>query len=830
SKDDPLTTTDRSGYHYATNSYTGNYTVPLSPPVTLSNKGESDVWVTKSTLGVSTEDVSDRIFRVVQPILRTDLDTIFFDSTAIARASTSSSTSALLNVGTAPVMIDSVIVSGPAALDFTVIDDLDSTILDTGAIRSMEISFSPTAVGTRRARVTVYGSCDNVVFFDLVGEGRLECPWILQDTINMGRHIVGTSATQKIDCILKSERRGTVRGFLAISGSPDFQVTPSGVFTLKYGECINVRVTFTPTIAGPQQAQIDLNLPTECGIAFTQIFGEGITPELTVSDVDFGNKRLRTLSTDAINIVNNGTVDVEVTSLTLVDTIAAGINVVLPSLPFTIGVSDTVSIPVSYVPTQRSTILSKLLVGARGMDSTLVGSIRGSGYQPLCEARGYSFAPVLTGTISSEAGFVRIWNRDVSWPLHIDGVQIPTGQGDFAWASTPGPFPITLAPNDSIDLFVTFAPQGAGLRAVNAVILHDGRPGPEDFPPYAQTEVLIDGVGLQRSVLPPVAMDTILSCLTDSTVVYLVNDDPTTSLLVERVITAGDIGAFRCDPPPPFTIPAGGAQEITVVFTPPAPGRYAATFAYENPRSLDLTINVSGVGTSSPIAVAMSGATTATIDVPLPVPIDVNVGSIAPFNPTTMTVSIAHPASSMRFSSFGPGMAAGWTFVAQTPTPGRVLLIGTSDGSAQLTSGRLVTPVFDTYLTADTDLPISFTLETPYSCVDESGDITSIAMHVVCFAQGRLISVSGIQYQLDRPRPSPATSEITVPFSIGLQGAAEFQIIDATGRVVRTMSLAGLVAGSYELPVSVDTLGQGAYTLRLFSGPYTAVEQFIVIR
>ncbi|MBP7093486.1 MAG: choice-of-anchor D domain-containing protein [Candidatus Kapabacteria bacterium] len=830
SKDDPLSTTDRSGYHYATGSYRGNYTVPLVPPVTLSNKGQSDVWVTKSTLGVSTEDVSDKTFRIVQPILKTDLDTVRFDSTAIGRASTQSSTTALRNIGTAPLMIDSVIISGPAAKDFAVIDDLDSVILDTGAIRSLEISFSPTVIGTRRARITIYGSCENIVFFDVEGEGRLECPWILQDTIDMGRQIVGTSTTQRIDCILKSERRGTVRGFLAISGSSDFQVTPSGVFTLKYGECISVRVTFTPTIPGPQQAQIDLNLPTECGIAFTQIFGEGIKPELSVSSIDLGNKRLRTVSMDTINIVNNGTVDVEVTSLNLVDTAGTGFSATLPSLPVTIGVSDTIRIPITFIPTTRGSFVSSVLVDAKGVDSTLIGTMHGFGYQPICEARGYSFLPVLTGTVSNEPGFIRIWNRDATWPLHIDGIQLPSVQSDFTWSAVPGPFPLILAPNDSVDVFVTFSPQGAGLRAVNIDVLHDGRPGPEDIPPYARTEVLVDGVGLQRSVLPPVLMDTILSCLTDTAVVELVNDDPTTSLLVPRVVATGDVGAFRCEPPPPFTIPAGGAQEITVIFTPPDPRRFAATFAYENPRSLDLTINVSGTGTSRPISIAMSGATTATIDVPVALPIDVNVSQIAPFTPTILTVTITHPASSMRYKSLGNGTAPGWSFAAQNIAPGTMQLIGTSDGSTQLTTGRLVTPLFDTYLTADTDLPITLELESPYTCLDESGDSTSISMHVVCFAQGRLVSISGIQYRLDPPRPSPASSEITVPFSIGLQGSAELQIVDATGRTVRSVALTGLVAGSYELPIPVDTLGQGAYTIRLSSGPFAAVEQFIVIR
>ncbi|MBC8124440.1 MAG: choice-of-anchor D domain-containing protein, partial [Candidatus Kapabacteria bacterium] len=212
--DDPLKANDASGYQYVAGNYSGNYTVPLVPPVTFPNKGQQDVWVTKSAIGVALEDVSDRTFRILQPILKTDITAITFDSTAIGRASTYSSTTALMNVGTAPVMIDSVIVSGPHASDFIVIDALDSVVIDAGGVRSVEISFSPTAVGTRRARITVYGSCQNIIAFDVVGEGRQECPWTLIDTIDMGRLVVGSSSTKTFDCILRSDRRGIVRGTL----------------------------------------------------------------------------------------------------------------------------------------------------------------------------------------------------------------------------------------------------------------------------------------------------------------------------------------------------------------------------------------------------------------------------------------------------------------------------------------------------------------------------------------------------------------------------------------------------------------------------------------
>jgi len=830
SKDDPLTTIDASGYHYATGSYRGPVSFPTIPPTLLANRGQSDVFITKTAVGVSTDDVSNNTFRIVQPILSSSIKMLVFDSTAIGRSSTISTPSGLQNLGTAVVFIDSVVVSGAHPLDFAVIDALAETSIDTGSLRSIEIAFTPTAVGTRTAHVMVYGACSTNVEFDVTGPGRQECPWQLKDSVDMGRLVVNSSTTRVVDCVLRSERRGTVRGSITVNGSNAFSITPTGVFTLRYGECVNVRVTFTPKTPGIHTAQIELNLPMECGIAFTQVFGECVLPELLVSDVDLGNHRLITTAWHTIHIVNNGIVDAVLTSLDVVDIAGTGFAVSLPTLPLTLGAGNTLGVPVRYTPTVRGTSVSHLHVKANGIDTTLIGTMRGAGYQPICEARGYSFAPVLTGTLSAENGFIRIYNRDNSWPLHIESVRMVATQTDFAWTILPSPFPSELAPNDSISLPVLFTPQGAGVRTIHVDVDHDGRPGPGPLPPYSATRVLVDGVGLQRSILPPVRMDTILSCLTRETTIELVNDDPTSDLSIQRVAVSGDIGAFRHQPQPPFIIPAGGTKSITLTFAPPAPGRYAASYVYENTRSLDLTINVSGQATRAPLNVSFNIASKAVIGQPIVVPIDITVGDLSPFNPTTLTLEIVHPSNSMRYGSIAGSSAPGWTFVPQVVNGSTLRLVGTSDGTQPLLSAPLVTVVFDTYLTASQTLPLTLSLETPYTCIEESGDETSITVEPSCFVEGRLISLSGSSYGLDAPRPSPATNQLMIPFGIGLAGATLLEIVNSTGQTVLQRYTDGVVSGRYELHLDVTVLASGVYMVRLQSGPFLATQQFVVIR
>ncbi len=821
----PLVADDEAGYRYRTGSYEGRFTVPLQPPVTLDSRGQSDVWVARTSVGISTNDVSDRTFRVLQPLLLTQLQKITFDSTAIGRAAMFSSATALRNIGTAPVTIDSVVISGVHATDFRMVDSLSGMVVDTANAVSMEVMFTPSAIGTRTALLTIYGSCDNIISLPLTGEGRAPCPWDLRDSIDLGRHIVASTVVRTISCVLRSDRLAPLRGVISIKGSTDFQVTPTGVFTLRTGECLDVRVTYTPKTPGASIAQITFNLPTECGIAFTTLLGEGLLPEVGITDLDLGNHRLGTTASDSVYLSNNGEVDVTVEGMFLADTAGTGITANLPGVPFTLPKGSVRAIPVYFNPTVRGAVHARLTVDVKGVDTALVSNINAYGFQPTLEARGYSFAPVLVGTSSTENGFVRLYNRDADWPLHVDSVFLRS-TADFSLVNTTA-LPLRIAPLDSADLPVSFSPSVTGVCTTPCIIVHDGIGGV--VPPYTLSEVTVDGIGLQPSVLPPVVMDTILSCVTGTVAVQLTNDHPTLPLLVTGVVNTGDVGAFRASPSPPFTIPAGGVYNVTVEFTPTAPGRYAAAFAYTNTRGLDLTINASAVATSVPLQLLLPATTSASIGQQIPLPIAVAYSAGGTYTPSWIEINITYPSDALSFVALEEPSMPGWTFTATPVSLSNVLIRAQRNGSAPLTNGAFATPVFTTYLTRPVALDVVAGCTADGSCIMPIGATSTVDVSNVCFTESRLISFSKTPYSMGLPRPSPANTLVEIDVGLGLSTEACLEMFDATGRRVTTIHLPS-ASGTYNVQCDVSALPQGAYTVCITAGPYRAARPLFIVR
>lgn len=816
---------DASGYRYRTDSFTGFYTTPYTPPVLLTSEGARDVWITRTAIGVSVSDLSDKPFRVLQPRLTTQLTNVVMDSTAIGRSATVSVPAGLRNSGTTWLRIDSVVVSGQHPDDFAVIDDLDSVVLDTGAIRSMEIRFTPTALGTRTALVTIYGTCGTKVSYTVRGEGRPECDWENKQFVDLGRHVVGTTIKQKIDCIVVSQRRGNIRCSLAIAGSADFQISPSGVVTLRSGECISVTVTYTPTSVGVQTAQIDINLPVECGIAFTQIQAEGVKPELAVRDVAMGNHRLGTTADSRVPIINNGVVDVDITSMELLDTAGTGITAVLPALPVRIASGDTLLVPVTFRPWIRGSVVARMRAAARGVDTLLVAAITGVGYQPTLDATGYTWAPVLVGTQSTEQGRVRLYNRDRAWPLTITEV-VMGAMTDFTWAAATPSMPLTIPPGDSVDVPVRFAPVTVGTRRMVVRITHDGIRG--TVPPYRVDSVLLDGVGLQRSVLPPLVMDSILACNADTAFVDIVNDDPFDALSVTGVRGSGDVASFTIDPPPPFDVAAGATRRMRIVFTPASAGRSAAVFAYDNPRNVELVINVTGVGTTAPVGASIPDAFVAEVGQVIDVPIVLDVAPPAELGLAALSLRLQHHATAVRSQLTQSAIAPNWTFAQRYEDDSTLRVEGTYVGSVPMQAGPLLTIPFGTYLSAATTSTLRVDIVDAPQCLQPRGDVATMTIQPTCYRGGRLVAIGLGRYHLHPPHPNPIQGAMVMRYGVGLAVPARFDLMDMAGRVVRSWSIAHAMAGEYEHSVDLDGIASGAYRLHMVSGPFTASATILI--
>jgi hypothetical protein len=378
-------------------------------------------------------------------------------------------------------------------------------------------------------------------------------------------------------------------------------------------------------------------------------------------------------------------------------------------------------------------------------------------------------------------------------------------------------------------LTVSFTPAVVGNNAINVCIEHDGKPGPGPVPPFASTCVEVKGIGLDQSGIPPIAFANTLTCATRVDSFDIVNPSQF-PLNVQAPVGTGDAAAFALSETAAFTVAPGATKTIIVTFRPTAVQDYSATFTFTNDQNLKLNVTMTGKGISTPvnfrygtIAQAQAGQVTAT-----PVSVAYNAGEFAGALPTQFDITITHDPEAMSFAGFAQPEMAGWTFTS-TPGVGNVVIRAQSL-TGVLTQGAFVTPTFNTYLNADSTLPMSMTVTTPLSCLVTSGDATTITMKFVCFTEGRLVRFGNQNFGLMNPRNNPVRDELVVAYTTGITVATTFQIVDAMGNVVIEATGAVVPSGSYIFEANTSSLASGVYFLRMQSGPFSASTQFVVVK
>ena len=821
--------TDSYGFRYETGHFTGskNWT---PPSITHNSKGGTDVYLSKFGSIPSSSDSSMTVFSVKSPQLSFSIPLVTMDPTAQGQTSSKVVSGVLCNTGDFPVVISSTTFGGANGSDFRILGNLVGVKIDPGKCLSVEFAFEPTGLGTRTGVLDVAGTCGAFTSLQFTGQALAPCSYDVKTSVDLGKVPLGTTPSFPVTCVIKNTGPGPLSGTTSKTGSGDLSFTPMGSFTLQPGECLDLNVSVNAQTAGIQSIIVDFGLAAECGVPLSTISVEVVEPKLSITNVDFGRKRVLTVSNDKITITNLNTEPAVITALTLAPASDPHLTMTLPGTPINLAPNQSVDIPVRYEPQARGAHLVTVSATVQGQAQPLVGEAKGFGFLPAITATGYTFNPWTVGLQSPEVGNVVITNSDADADLHIENVRFAAATTDFAWAGTLPTFPTTLRPGEVLTLPVNFTPQSLGDRTIQVCIDHDAMPGPGPIPPYTQTCVTVNGPGIEPSDLPPVVMGDVLTCATKTQIVKITNPNPSVALNCNAPVGTGDVAAFVLSPNAAFTVPPGGSVDLTIVYSPPAVGNHTITYSIDNDQGLRLNLNVSGSGVTTTAAFTFGNLVEGIIGQGAIMPIEVNVGALDTATVATVTIDMVFPAEFVSFKQLTTPQQAGWTFITDATVPGQLRILGTSDPGATLVDGGFVTPEFQVFLTADSALPVVFTAMVSPGCVISTGDNGDIKVKDVCFVEGRLVKIGESQFSMNAPKPNPARERATVAYSTGIELSTTFELVDAMGNVVRTITTPVLKSGQYEVDIETSTLSSGLYILRMSSGPYISTQMISVVK
>ncbi len=106
----------------------------------------------------------------------------------------------------------------------------------------------------------------------------------------------------------------------------------------------------------------------------------------------------------------------------------------------------------------------------------------------------------------------------------------------------------------------------------------------------------------------------------------------------------------------------------------------------------------------------------------------------------------------------------------------------------------------------------------------------SIKITPVCVNTLRLIQLSNVNYQLQQNVPNPASGNVTINYSVGLEANTTITLYNSSGDKVATLIDQVHKPGKYEISFDADALGlsSGAYFYEMVSGPFTDTKTMII--
>jgi hypothetical protein len=521
----------------------------------------------------------------------------------------------LYNVGTSPITISGLSMTGTNAGDFSISQNecpLSPAAIGTNCY--IYIQFTPTTTGDEMATLQITDSATgspHSVQLTGIGIAQTQITSLQPSELNLGSVQLGSSTGATSNYFYIYNKGTTPLTFTSISvvgtNSGDFSfgttTCPSAPSTLAAGGSCYVYVSFTPQAAGPRTASIQiLDSAPDSGVSVS-LEGIGLTPatylSLNPNNLTFAPQFPNTTSASQyFYIYNRGTTPLSLTSETITGTNSGDFSMGTTNCAATIAVNGNCYIYVTFDPLAVGprTALLQVVDNATGSPQSV--SLNGIGQSMIPSIR---FDPVNlvfpTETVGTTSGAMYIQinnNGDVAYTL--SGISLTGGNSsDFAITSDGCPLsPSMFNPGGLCYVYMTFTPSASGLRTTSLQVSDTLTGSPQ--------LITITGLGsgssqiLQPSVSSIVFPTETIGTQSGASAVTVYNEGNTAITGLAANITgtnAGDFAISSNNCPTPLN-PAAGCT-IDVTFDPAAVDLRTAT------------LNITGTASNSPQTVTLTG-------------------------------------------------------------------------------------------------------------------------------------------------------------------------------------------------------------------------------
>jgi hypothetical protein len=614
--------------------------------------------------------------------IATSASSLSFSATALSTSS-AAQTVTIANGGTAALTLTSIALSGANSTDFTVGGTCSTaTTVAAGSSCTVTVGFTPTAVGTRSATLSVVSAVGTVTT-TLTGTATSAPAAVATastSSLSFGAVVVGSSATSQTVTVSNS---GTAAlSFSAIAtGSAEFPLSGGSCSTassIAVGGSCTVGVGFTPSASGARSGTLTIANSGTGSPLTVALSGSGTASspvaQVSPSALSFAQTVGLATASQTITVSNTGTSVLTLSSVSLSGaavgdyslatgtTCASGTSVVA---------NNNCVIKVVFTPTAVGTRSASLVVthNADGSPTTVLlngtGNATPQGTLTLNQSA-LSFASTALGGSSSQS--LTLGNNGTAALTLGSALISGSNSSDFSWGGncTVGN---AIAAGASCTALVTFTPSAIGARSGTLTI----NTGNSSNPSAALT---LTGTGTAApapaATLSATSVDlgSVTVGQASTTKAVTLTNSGSAALSISGITVSGGFAQTNdCG----TSLAAGSSCTVKLSYTPTAAGIVTGTLSIaSNAASSPATVSLSatGVDVQVPVLSWASGATALSFP-------DTNVGVAAATK--TLTLSNAGPgvATLTQVQKSGSN-AADFTITNSTCTNGGTIAVGSS--------------------------------------------------------------------------------------------------------------------------------------------------------
>ncbi len=259
-----------------------SYSPVLSPDgtrvFTTSQDGYLEIYDIEPQLVQS--DTSDAVFSIGSPVISTTYSSgLNFGSIGTGMNKDTTFSALFCNTGSSKVRIESMLIAGANAADFSISRGAAGDTLSPGECRTIELRFAPSSVGSKSAQLQIITKCDTLKI-SLNGTVVQPSLQVAATIVDFGKVEVGLQKDTTVSVVVKNIGASAVTVTNTRKAGPDttqFQIlNGGGSFTLAAGASRQMQLRFAPVERGLTNGLILFDYAGVGSPAVAMLLGEGL--------------------------------------------------------------------------------------------------------------------------------------------------------------------------------------------------------------------------------------------------------------------------------------------------------------------------------------------------------------------------------------------------------------------------------------------------------------------------------------------------------------------------------------------------------------------------